>query len=374
MSLKDWIVPHVFCLLAMSLICGCCAQRNCENPAEDVEKLFSATPSDYRTSVVNRMATKTTEKSYHALILSGGGANGAWGAGFLNGWASKTKRPAFDVITGVSTGALIATGAFVGNDTMLKEAYTTTSNSDIANDRFFFTIPFSNSLKNTAPLKRLIAKYVTNAVIDEVAKGGMKHRRLYVGSVDLDSGKLIIWDLTRIAAAAQKDPARYNLYREVIFASASAPFLFPPVEIGGHLHVDGGVRASLFYRNYLQPRIKELKAGANMANPDLYVINDGTIGVDPQCTQNCLLPIVERSISCLLDANGLSSILETAQLTDKKHFHLSYIPPGVSPVSSFDFNTKEMTRLYNAGFESGAKLEWREAPDPEKFEKDESAF
>jgi len=215
---------------------------------------------DLDQSIAMRVAQKGPQHPLQVLVLSGGGSNGAWGAGFLKGWESKGTRPEFDLVTGVSTGGLLATGSFLGDDAMLQQAFTTTKDSDVKGNRFFLTIPFSDSVYTSTPLKKLIAKYMTNQVIDRVAAEAAKNRRLYVASTDLDAGRLHIWDLTRIAAAHD-----YDFYRTALLASASAPMIFPPVNIEGTLHADGGVKANLFFRNNLLPKLAKSHHKVNFA-------------------------------------------------------------------------------------------------------------
>jgi Patatin-like phospholipase len=359
----------VFALLVT--VGGCCSARRkpAANLADDPEQ-FIVDPDQYQ-KLVQTQATTRGSAPHRILVLSGGGSNGAWGAGFLNGWSESHHRPTFDVVTGVSTGALISTGAFVGDMKLLKDAYTTTTNKDVQNPRpLLWAVLFSNALNDTAPLKKLIAKYFNDVALKKVADGGDHGRKLFVATVNLDSGKLAIWDLTAIAQAG-----KYDLFRDVVRASAAAPPLYPPVEIGNALHCDGGVRASLFVEQYLVPAIsprlasvESFRAAATMpttrrapatlvdADPShVYVINNGKIGLGEQTTENCLKPIGLRAVSCLLNQNGVDSILK-ARLAAKDagyDFHLSYIPDDVNELESFDFNPPDMTRLFDAGFAKG---------------------
>ena len=190
------------------------------------------------------------------LALSGGGANGAFGAGFLCGWSAAGTRPDFRIVTGISTGALIAPIAFAGSeyDKRLR-AYTTIQTNDILKVRGIYGIMpllIGESYADTEPLVKLISQTVNDEVIKAVAKEYAKGRRLYIGTTDLDAQRLVIWDMGAIAASGKPDA--FNLFRKVMLASASIPGAFPPVyfnvETDGkkydEMHVDGGVMTEVF--------------------------------------------------------------------------------------------------------------------------------
>ena len=200
---------------------------------------------------------------YPHLALSGGGANGAFGAGFLNGWSSTGSRPTFKVVTGVSTGALMAPFAFLGQpgDAALHEFYTTTASRDIfALGEFLDIISrvlFGEGIADTSPLVSLLERHVDEALLQQVALAHKSGRRLYIGTVDLDSQRFIIWNMGLIATSGQPDALQ--LFRKVMLASASIPIAFAPVffdvEAGGRrydeMHVDGAVAANVFYNGGL---------------------------------------------------------------------------------------------------------------------------
>ena len=127
------------------------------------------------------------ELSY--LAISGGGANGAFSAGFLQGWTESGRRPEFTMVTGVSTGALISPFAFLGSnyDATLKEIYTGISTKDILTKRSLFVGLTSDALADTAPLMKLIQKYVTPDILKALATEFRKGRQLNVGTTNLDA-------------------------------------------------------------------------------------------------------------------------------------------------------------------------------------------
>ena len=184
-------------------------------------------------------------RALNQLSLSGGGQNGAFGAGFLVGWQESGRRPQFDEVGGVSTGALLATHAFLGtpaDDAVIEEMYTTVTKDDIYENYGILDLAFgrAHSLKDTAPLRALIAKYITAETLERVAAAYDGNRFIWVGTTNIDYDQTWIWDMGLIA----KD-GRLELYRDVLLASTSFPVVFPPVEIDGHLFVDGAARSNL---------------------------------------------------------------------------------------------------------------------------------
>lgn len=170
-------------------------------------------------------------QAHSYLAISGGGANGAFTAGFLQGWTESAMRPEFTMVTGVSTGALISPFAFLGPnyDATLKEIYTGISTKDILNKRSLLVGLTSDAMADTGPLLKLIQKYVTPEIWEALATEFRKGRQLNVGTTNLDAGRPVIWNLTRIAA--NEDPNALELIHKILLASASIPVAFPPVLI-----------------------------------------------------------------------------------------------------------------------------------------------
>ncbi len=185
------------------------------------------------------------------LAVSGGGDNGAFGAGLLNGWTAAGTRPEFKLVTGISTGALIAPFAFLGPayDDELREFYTSVTPADILKMRSFLAVITSDAVADNAPLWKLVEKQVDRAVLDAIAAEYQKGRLLLVATVDLDARQAVLWNMTKIAAS--QDPKALDLFRSVMIASAAIPGTFPPVmidvEANGEryqeMHVDGGTMA-----------------------------------------------------------------------------------------------------------------------------------
>jgi len=193
-------------------------------------------------------------RPHHYLMISSGGDDGAFGAGLLTGWTAAGTRPEFDLVTGVSTGALIAPLAFLGPDydDELRAVYTQYSARDMVDSLGAIETLSGDAAYDTAPLRRLIDRYIGDVEVARIAAEARKGRRLLVVTTNLDAARPVIWDLTKIAASGA--PGARQLIGDVILASCSVPGLFRPVLLGvtaggeryDELHVDGGVTAQLF--------------------------------------------------------------------------------------------------------------------------------
>ena len=204
------------------------------------------------------MASSGDENVYtqprNYLSISGGGADGAFGAGLLKGWSESGTRPEFWAVTGISTGALIAPFAFIGSDydDELESLYTTLSTSDLVKKRSLIAGLTSDAFGDTAPMREVLQKHIDAEMIEEIAQEYARGRRLLIGTTNLDAKRPVIWNIGAIAAVGTDESAQ--LIRDVILASASIPGMFPPVRITARigdeeydeLHVDGGVSSQVF--------------------------------------------------------------------------------------------------------------------------------
>ncbi len=299
---------------------------------------------------------------YPHLTLSGGGANGAFGAGFLQGWTETGRRPVFKIVTGVSTGALMAPFAFLGPtyDEALREFYTTTATRDIfAIGSLLFSLLRGDSLADTGPLASLIARHVDDALLGNVAAAHRAGRRLYVGTVDLDAQQFVVWNMGAIAVSGRPDAL--ELFRKVVLASASIPIAFPPVffdvEAGGRrydeMHVDGAVAAHVFLNGgvFRWSIIRE-RAGLGPAREDIYVIHNGQLRGDPRPTRRSLRSIATR----VLEASGRSAVvgdlfrIYAFSLREQAEFQWITIPQGVDLSGAEVFDPVTMRELYQIGY------------------------
>ena len=247
---------------------------------------------------------------FNYLSLSGGGPDGAFGARLLNGWTASGKRPKFDVVTGISTGALLAPFAFLGPecDGVLKEAYTTISTADILDEHPLAAIAgFTPSISSNVGLERLVAKYLTSEVFDAIARENRDGRMLLIGTTNLDAQRAVIWDIGAIAASGK--PNSLALARKIIMASASILGVFPPVRLKvnadgktyDEFHIDGGVTRQVFlFPPGFDP--KEIDAAIGWKpQRHAYIVRNGRIAPEYELVRNSLLPVASRSISILYE-------------------------------------------------------------------------
>jgi predicted acylesterase/phospholipase RssA len=310
MRRKKFVVLQVFLALLLLAACASPPERVLSANAPSYatlpngyEPLNPAQPSPIYAAVTaipgDNLIRYLERKSGHALnvlSLSGGGQNGAFGAGFLIGWRESGRRPQFDIVGGVSTGALLATHALLGtpaDDAVLEEMYTRITKDDIYKDRGIFSLLSSDSLKDTAPMRAMLAKYVTAETLKRVAAAYEENRMLFVGTTNIDYGQTWVWNMSLIAKAGDLE-----LYRKVLLASASFPIVFPPVEIDGHLFVDGAARSNLVIPGM---------GGMQKPNPplhgpgNLYLIDNGRVTEPPQALLRALGPIAATTISVMME-------------------------------------------------------------------------
>ena len=297
------------------------------------------------------------------LSLAGGGQNGAFGAGFLNGWRESGRRPEFDIVGGVSTGALLATHALLGteaDDAKLEEMYTQVTKDDIYKGRGFFSIlSGTDSLRDTAPLQALIAKYITAETLERVAAAYDEGRLLVVGTTNVDYGQTWVWNMSLIAKAQKLD-----LYRNVLLASASFPVVFPPVEIDGHLFVDGAARSNVVVAGM---------GGAERPAPplhgpgNLYLIANGRENQPPEALRRALGPVAATTIGVMMDQSMQTALIRSyfgAKVLGYQ-FNMVAIPDdldiGHDPLA---FDPIQMRTAFDAG-RAMAKREqpWMSAPE-----------
>jgi hypothetical protein len=304
-------------------------------------------------------------RPHHYLAISGGGSDGAYGAGLLVGWTKHGTRPEFAVVTGISTGALIAPFAFLGPkyDDLLRYVYTELSTKDLVEPRSLFDILRNDSVASTRPLRALIDKYFDDAFIAALAQEHRRGRSLLISTTNLDAARPVTWNITRIAASGA--PGAKELIHDVILASASIPGVFPPVTIPvdangntyDELHVDGGVTSQVFmYPAGIDwKRVTErLKVPGR---PQLYVIRNSPTDPGFKSVERRLVPIMSRTVSSLIRTQGIgdmSTIYFLAQ-RDGVAFHLAHVPDDFKAESKETFDREYMRALFALGFERASK-------------------
>jgi len=300
------------------------------------------------------------------LEISGGGPKGAFGAGVLVGWGESGTRPKFDIVTGISAGALLSTWAFLGepeDDAVIAELFTSMKKSDVAPKpggvlRFAFG---DNSFMDTKPLVEKLRELITEKTIRRVAAEARKGRMLFVGLHNLDYRQLWAFDLTGLAASG--GPHALETYRKVIQASVSPPLVFPPVEIDGSLFADGGTRELL------------LAVGLQDADRSSSVLNsgDGTFFIIFNDKERPEVRAINPDIRGVIDsvaATALSANMEWLLLrayalaqAHRYQFKMTTIPENVPVPDLFDFDPDRMKPLFEKGRELGRNpASWVLAP------------
>lgn len=312
---------------------------------------------------------------YAHLALSGGGPNGAFGAGFLNGWTKKGQRPKFKIVTGVSTGALMAPFALLGSeyDQALRQFYTQTSSRNIF--RVLSIVPQllgGESLADTGPLSALIAQTVDETFLAEIAKAHRRGQRLYVGTVDLDSQSFVVWNMGLIATSGRPDAV--SLFRQVMLASSSIPVAFPPVffevEADGRrydeMHVDGSVGTRVFYTGgVFSFEAVRAAAGRGPGKEDVYIIHNGQLRPVPEITPRSLRAIAIRSFESTGKSAVIGDLFRIYAVTSREQsgFNWITIPEDFNLVGTEVFDPVIMGDLYELGYRNAtAGPVWSTSP------------
>jgi len=299
-------------------------------------------------SNIIRQLERRQGRALNVLSLSGGGQNGAFGAGFLIGWRESGQRPEFDIVGGVSTGALLATHALLGtpaDDAQLEEMYTQITKKDVYDERGLFSLASgADSLADTTPLRALIAKHITAETLKRVAAASDNNRFLVVGTTNIDYGQTWVWNMSKIA----KD-GNLELYRAVLLASASFPIVFPPVEIDGHLFVDGAARSNVVIAGL---------GGTERPPPPLYgpgnvyLIDNGKLQSPPEALRRALGPVAATTVSVMMDQSMLTAMSRSyfgAKFLGY-NFKMVAIPDNVNVGKDpLAFDPKEMRAAFDAG-------------------------
>jgi predicted acylesterase/phospholipase RssA len=321
----------------------------------DQDHRFSQLPS---TIVAQRLYAQRSGESLNILALSCGAGAGAFGAGAVAGLTRSGSRPDFAVVTGVSTGALIAPYAFLGPawDARLLDAFANGPGDKFLQSRGLGAI-FGSSVYRGEPLKQLIDAYASDEMIDAVAREAEKGRLLLVATTNVATGEPVIWDLGAVARSG--GPTARTLFRNVLVASASIPGMFPPVilrvrengTVHDEAHVDGAATMPFFVPPAFTETPPAALAGAHRAA--LYVIIDGPLGETARPTRLTARAIFTRSVDVGLHHMLLTTLeltAATAQLQGAT-LHYSAIPVAYPLPDSFDFRPETMRQLLHYAYE-----------------------
>jgi hypothetical protein len=307
------------------------------------------------------------------LAISGGGSDGAFGAGLLVGWTARGDRPEFDIVTGVSTGALTAPFAFLGPryDAALKSVYTSYSTNQLVTKHPVRGLLGGDALASNAPLAGVIAGFITPEFLQEVAHEHARGRRLLIGTTNLDAQRPVIWDMGRIASSG--DPGALALFRNVLLASAAIPGLFPPVyievnaegQLRQEMHVDGGTTNQVFL---LPTQIKSGSIDAKLGISPirrLYIVRNGRIDPEFKVVKASTLAIAGRSISTLIKTQGIGDLYQMYEFAKRNGvaYNLAYIPGSFPDTSTEAFDPAYMSKLFDLGLQLGkGGNPWKKTP------------
>ena len=311
-------------------------------------------------------------KEHHYLAISGGGANGAYGAGVLAGWSTLGTRPEFTLVTGVSTGALTAPFAFLGSDydQQLKEVYTTLDTSRIIIRRSLFSIIRGESIVDSTPLSRVLERYITDDVIAAIAREYRRGRALHIGTTNLDAGRPVIWNIGRMADSGHPDAPR--LIRQVLLASASIPGVFPPAYIRvqaadgrtyEEMHVDGGTSSQMFLYPSSTDWGRLLEILDVQGRPTAYLIRNSRFMADFDPVRARVTDIAGRSVQSLIRTQGIGDTYRIAAISkrDGIQVKLTWIPAdAIRDPGEEVFDPDFMSALFEFGYQRAIEEEvWR---------------
>jgi len=312
----------------------------------------------------------TSDRPVNLLSISGGGSNGAYGAGMLKGWTEKGDRPEFDIVTGISTGALISPFAFIGAevDAELEAAYTTTTDKDIFDELGLFGIMRQrDAVATTEPMAALIKRQIDDAKLKRIAAEHRKGRRLYVGTTMMDSQRMAVWDMGAIACSDHPDAP--DLFLRILRASASIPVAFPPVyfevEYEGRkydeMHSDGGCMTQVFGAGLLA---RVMKLGNRKAG-NLYLIRNSRLDPSTTAFEPKLASIAMRAMDTMIMSQGLGDLFRAylMAMDGGFSFNLAFIPEDFKADKEGEFDKVYMRKLFDTGWKQAREgYPWKKVP------------
>ncbi len=347
MCTRRRLLVRPFALLAVALVVtGCSSLPRTSYTASDAASSTVLDVSELRRYADEPAAAfLKTEASSRArtlsyLALSGGGADGAYGAGVLNGWTAAGTRPEFSLVSGVSTGALIAPFAFLGPayDATLRDVYTSGIAESLLNTPNIVHAVFGSGLFGNTHLRELVARHIGQDMLGAIAAENARGRKLFIVTTNLDTQRTVIWDMGRIAAI--RSSQALNLFRDVLAASASIPVVFPPFLL----------------------RNGALAGGLRM---NIYVLVNDKVERDFQLVQNSTIDIAARASASVTKTQIRSVLYETYDFARHNNFgfNLTYVDRDFPSPGSFGFETSYMRSLYQYGYDKAkAGGLWAKAP------------
>lgn len=317
---------------------------------------------------------------FDILMISGGGDHGAFAAGVLEGWGeikdAEWGRPTFDVVTGVSTGALIAPFALIGDESSYRRVLTLYENPKkdwIELRDIFFFLPGRQSFMSTAGLERDVRAQIDAETIAAIAAAERDGRTLAIGATNLDLGRMHPWDLTTEAARIEAGELESDRFYKVLMASAAIPALFPPVVIDDTLFVDGGTTSNILYDADLRAEgapVQEYRGrnrGRALPKFRFWVIVNNQLGGTPQRVEPSWVSITEASVATAIRSSTIGTLRQLTLATELQRrdgidveFRYVAIPDEWRPPVEGAFQAETMQSLSRLGLEMGRKIEsWR---------------
>ncbi|MEM7669633.1 MAG: patatin-like phospholipase family protein [Pseudomonadota bacterium] len=299
-----------------------------------------------------------------SLALSGGGPDGAFGAGLLNGWTARGDRPEFTIVTGISTGAIVALFAFLGEeyDDELTEIYTTYETDQLVTPAIFAALTGGTAVTDVSGYRKLIEDYVNDDVVAELAAEHARGRALLIGTTNLDAARPVVWNISAIAATG--NPAAPRLIHDIIQASSAIPGAFPPVLIPvegedgksyDEMHVDGGATQQvMFFSTEFPIRQIDEELGVTF-DRTIYVVINNTLRKPYNPVRPRVLAIAGAAASSLIGGAGTGDIYKIFAISERDDIALNVlsIPKGFDLEAEEPFDPVYMRALYDLGYEHG---------------------
>ena len=368
--------------LASALLAAGCATLEQRNPVpsaalasraapldlEGIRAWGDEVPSDLAAEMRSRLphmarlaGSRGKQPVVDILALSGGGTDGAFGAGLLAGWTRRGDRPEFEIVTGVSAGALSAPFAFLGPryDPKLREIWTSYRTNQLIVAQILPGLLGGPALADSSPLRQLIASYIDHRVLAEIAAEYRKGRLLLVLTTNLDAQRPVIWNMGEIAAS--KHPEALDLFRRVILASASIPGALPPVDIPvsvdgrryEEMHVDGGTTREVFVSPIAAPLSAFDRFYEAPPKRRLYIIKNGKYDPEYKPVREQALPIAARAIETLIKTQHRNDIFRIYSMAKDSgaDFNLAFVPQSFKIESTEVFDPRYQAALFEEGLD-----------------------